>query len=353
MCATLRNRIGKALPRVMEKILELSGTSNQNVLEGPRSGLDNSVVRLTNDLVLISSTDPVSFIPSIPTISARLSVHSIASDIAASGLRPRYALFDLNLPIQMSDNSLLQYWKHVHLACRDLGIAIVGGHTGRFHGCDYTIIGGCTMFAVGREDAYVTSRMAVDGDDLIATKSAAIEATAVLASTFPRTVSRRLGRETLENSRRLLKRISTVEDSLVSASTGLHEKGVTAMHDVTEGGVLSAVLDVAKASGLKATLNEESIPVFDEVRQVCRLFRIDPLKALGQGCLIIAARPEKTGRIIRSLEKSGIPASQIGNLSKRRGPSLIKRHGRLMDLTRPASDPYWRAYWRAVQSGLR
>ncbi len=208
------------------------------------------------------------------------------------------------------------------------------------------------MFGLGRDTAYVTPASAVDGDDLLATKSAAIEATAVLASTFPQHVRRRLGRNTLNRSLKLVHSVSTVKDSSLAASVGLHDRGVTAMHDVTEGGVLSAVLDIAEASGLTATVNREEIPVNDEVEQVCRLFRIDPLLSLGQGCLIIASRPHRTSKAVRKLRSAGIRAQIIGKLSKGRGPSTIRFMGSAKPLVRPSRDPYWGAYWRNLKSRL-
>jgi len=302
---------------------------------------------------MIASTDPVSFIPSIgPEESAWLSVHAVASDVATSGVPPRFALFELNLPPSLSDELLGRYWKAIHTACKNLGISIIGGHTGRFQGCDYTVVGGSTMFAIGTEDAYVTSDMARAGDDLIATKSAGIEATSILARSFPRTVEKYLGRDTLEKTKGLFKEISVVEDALTASAVGLRQNGVTAMHDVTEGGVLSAVLEMADASGLGVSVDSESIPIMNEVSEVCRLFRIDPKFALGQGSLIVASRPVHNQDVMKAFRRRGIPASIIGRLTKNRR-SIMRTKGKMLRLAYPRQDPYWRAYWNGVKRRLR
>ncbi|HLE64567.1 MAG TPA: AIR synthase-related protein, partial [Candidatus Bathyarchaeia archaeon] len=237
-------------------------------------------------------------------------------------------------------------------ACKNLGISIIGGHTGRFQGCDYTVVGGSTMFAVGKEGAYVTSDMARAGDDLIATKSAAIEATSILARSFPRTVEKHLGRGILEKTKGLFKKISVVEDALTASSVGLRKNGVTAMHDVTEGGVLSAVLEMADASGLGVFVDSESIPIMNEVSEVCRLFRIDPKFALGQGSLIVASRPVHTQDVMRAFRRRRIPASIIGRLTKNRR-SMMRVKAKMLKLAYPRQDPYWHAYWNGVKRRLR
>ncbi len=346
--------LGKPKRQVLAKtVFQQTGAGGTEIVRGPRPGVDCSVLRLGRGRVMIVSTDPVSFIPLLgPEDSAWLSVHALASDIATSGVPPRFALFDLNLPPSFSDARLGSYWRSIHTACKNLGISIIGGHTGRFQGCDYTVVGGSTMFAIGKEDAYVTSDMARAGDELIATKSGAIEAASILARTFPRTVEKHLGRDILEKTKGLFRKISVVEDALTARSVGLRQNGVTAMHDVTEGGVLSAVLEMADASSLGVFVDSESIPIMNEVSEVCRLFRIDPRFALGQGSLIVASRPGHTQEVMKAFRRRSIPASIVGRLTKNR-KSTVRVKGKIMRLAYPRQDPYWRAYWNGVKRRLR
>jgi hydrogenase expression/formation protein HypE len=330
----------------------LTGARDHNLIAGPGPGLDTAIVRLPGGRVLVASTDPISFIPSLgPRRSAWLSVHGTASDIATCGVGPRYATFDLNLPPSMRDRVLRQFWLAIHETCRQVGIAIIGGHTGRFQGCDYTVVGGVTMFTIADETAYVTSAMGQNRDELIATKGAAIEAGAILSLSFPRTLKRAIGERAVERAQSLFTKISVVNDALSAAKTGLGESGVRAMHDVTEGGVLSAAMELAEASGLTVQVDSESIPVLEEVRQVCKFFRIDPLYSLGQGCLLIASKPNRTQDIIAGLRKKGIDSEVIGRLTRHR-QHHVTRGGKTRHLRYPKSDPYWRAYSNAVTRGL-
>jgi len=77
-----------------------------------------------------------------------------------SGLAPAYMAIDLNLPLAITEDELTELWDGIHQTCADLGIAIVSGHTARYEGCAYPMVGGATVMAVGKRESYVTSNMA-------------------------------------------------------------------------------------------------------------------------------------------------------------------------------------------------
>ena len=63
------------------------------------------------------------------------------------------------------------------------------------------------------------------------------------------------------------------------------------MHDPTEGGLATAVHEIAAASGLGAHIVGGSIPVLPETRAISDELGIDPLGLLSSGALLVAARP--------------------------------------------------------------
>lgn len=321
------------------------GAARKEILVGPRFGVDNAVIRIAPGRVLVATTDPLSFIPGLPAEeSAWLSVHLLASDLTTSGFAPQFGIFDFNLPPEMGNQEFGKYWKAFHTECKRLGLGIIGGHTGRYQGCDYSVIGGGVMYSIGDEDRYLTSSMAQDGDDLVVTKGVAVETTAVLTRAFPKTVRKALGRSLFEKAWGYLDRVSTVNDALTAVSMGIHRDGVTAMHDATEGGFLAAVLEVATASHLGAYLDLRDLTVSEETLGICNLFRINPLAALSEGTLIVTSRPTRTARIMSKLKSVGIWSQIVGTLtSKTRSVEAQTVKGR-RKVTYPKFDPYWRAY---------
>jgi hydrogenase expression/formation protein HypE len=345
--------LGKLTPDFLQKvILGRLGASRSELLQGAKFGVDNAVVRVATGTVAVCTTDPVSIIPALGAEnSAWLSVNLIASDITTSGFPPAFAIFDLNLPPAMEDTDLEAYWDGIHRACKELGIAIIGGHTGRFVGCDYTIMGGGFMLALGSEEKYLTSGMAQTGDTLLLTKGAAIATTGILAYAFPNTLEKELGRKFLSHAQDFLHRFSTVKDALTAASIGVRQDGVTSMHDVTEGGVLGGLFELVSASGKGAKISKSEIQIAQETRQVCELFDIDPMNALGEGSLVISVRPEQSERVQTALQEVAIPSFKVGEVTKPGNPIILESESGESKLRYPEKDTYWGAYWKAVERG--
>jgi len=331
------------------------GARRSDLLVKPGHGLDNAVVSLGGGKVLLVTSDPLSVIPSIGLKeSAWLSVHLLASDLTTSGVSPQFAMLDLNLPPEMELPEVGTYLKAVGGECRKLGIAIAGGHTGRYPGSGYTVVGGGMLFSVAKSDGYVTPAMAKPGDAVLITKGAAIGATAVLANAFPDTVGKETGETALRKAKSRLHDCSTVKDARAAASVGLHE-GVTSMHDATEGGVLGGLFELSSACGLPVVVKSERIHVPEEAAAVCRVFSLDPLTTLSEGTLVITCRPGKVGDVEAALAKEKVECCEVGRIGKRsqrRGLWVSARGSKPQHLV-PSPDAYWAAYSDAVRRGLK
>src|SRR6058998_1210123 len=126
-------RLGKAGQSILESVIYRSlGASSSQLIVGPAFGADNSILRLGRGRVLVATSDPLSYIPSLgPEASAWLSVHLLASDLTTSGFSPQFGLFDFNLPPTLSDANFAKYWRSFHKECKQLGLSIIGGHGSR------------------------------------------------------------------------------------------------------------------------------------------------------------------------------------------------------------------------------
>jgi hydrogenase maturation factor len=340
-------------------LLKSTGAKSDSVIVGPGMGLDNAVLSVGGGRVMVVTADPLSIIPSIGMErSAWLTVHELASDLTTSAVRPQFAVLDFNLPPSLKMADFERYIRAVSDECGRLGISIVGGHTGRYPGSDFSIVGGGVLMGLSEDDRYLTPRMMQDGDEIIMTKGAAIEATAVLSLAFPRKTERALGSKTLaEKARGYLGLCSTVEDALAACSVGIKEEGVTSMHDATEGGVLGALYELARSSGRELSVESGSIHVSEESSAVCAAFRLDPLVTLSEGTLIITCRPRRSEEVLRALSGKGIAGFRIGRVVGR-GPrggrlSLSSVGGRAREFSPPKFDPYWGAYAEGVENGWK
>jgi hydrogenase expression/formation protein HypE len=347
--------IGKFPLDLIEKIVySRLGAQRSEILVGPGHGRDNAVIRLGSNQVLVVTADPLSMIPALGVQdSAWLSVNLLASDLSTCGFPPQFMIVNLSLPPSMSDNEFEEYWSAFHDECKKLGIAILGGHTGRYVGCDYTIIGGGVMMTLAPENQYLSSNMSKPGDLLIMTKGVAIAATGILARVFPETIEKAYGSAFLKRAQSYFHQFSVIEDALTAASAGLRDEGVTAMHDVTEGGLLGALYEMSEAAKIGLEIELSDVIVREEAKLVCDLFNVDPYSTLSEGTLIISVKSEKAQKVLQALKLKRIKSEVIGKVTDLRDGRWIKRNGVREALKKPSVDPYWEAYWKAYQKGLK
>jgi hydrogenase expression/formation protein HypE len=356
--------LGKLTPDAFERIVAPHlGAARPEVLIGPRTGADCAVVKLSAGRVMTLTTDPLSLIPCLgPAASARLACHLLASDLWTSGIPPAYATIDFNLPEEMSDAQLATYWQAMSAEWARLEVAVVAGHTGRYPGGGGSVIGAATLIGVGDEGRYLSPTMAKPGDRVIVTKGCAIEATAVAAHLIPARLEAALetggmtrpeAEQALGRCRAMLAQVSVVDDCRAALRVGVRDRGVSALHDATEGGVLGGLLELAMASGNDLRVDAARIPLGAEARAACEAWGgIDPMWALSEGTLIAAARPGFASEVVAVLAGEGITAVEVGEVMPGSGRVwLTSPDGTVRTLAAAEPDPYWAAYDRAVREG--
>jgi len=344
-------RTGKVTSEIFDRvILKRLGALDPDVLVGPHHGVDVGVVRVALGVAMALTADPVFVVPAYGwERAAWFAVHILASDASTSGLPLRWMTVDLNLPPELSDDDLGTLWSAYSKACEELGVAIVTGHTGRYDGCAWPMVGGATCIALGSDDAYVTPTMARPGDRIVVTKGAAIEATALFGATFPDRLAREVGAEVATAADALFDHMTVVPEARIAAAYGLRDQGVTAMHDATEGGVLGGLAEVAAASEVGLRVELGVIPVRPEVRTVCDHVGMDPYISISEGTLIATVRPEHTKGYLAAVESEGIDAAEVGEVTEPDQGTVLVVDGKEQPLEHPGLDPFWGAFGRWTQ----
>jgi hydrogenase maturation factor len=301
------------------------------------------------------TTDPLSLLPRLgAAASAWLSSHHLASDLWTSGVQPAYAAVTLNLPPRFADAELAEYWGAMSAAWEELGVAVVGGHTGRYTGCDLTIVGAGTLVGVGDEGRTVGPEFVRAGDRVFVTKGCAIEATAVAAGSFPGKLSERLDTGGMSRARAHLELVSVVVDCRAALRVGVRDQGVSALHDATEGGVLGALVELARSAACDLRVERGKIPLSAEARAACSMFGVDPYRTLSEGSLIAAVRPNRIEAVLEALASEGIAAADVGEVMPGDGALwLTEPEGSVSRIAEVPGDPYWEAYDRAMREGWK
>ena len=326
-------------------ILSRLGKKDKSVFIGPQHGVDAAVIDLPGGDVMVIAEDPTFAMPVIMPYFGWAIVHICASDVAVLGVKPRYMTICLMFPPGTDEDVIDMVWGQVDEECKKLDIAIIGGHTCIFPGITYPLNGGCTVMGIGKREQITPACNARVGDRVIMTKGPAIEATGLLVWQAAKSLTKKLGRNTVTKAKKYLMQMTVVEDALTAAPLA------HAMHDATEGGLLNGVYEIAAASKLGVTLYEDKIVVPDEVDAVCRAFKIDPLISISEGTLIITASPANSGKIIARLKKKDIPAWDIGEITAR-DRLFIRKSGKKQKLLPVLADPFWPAYFSAIEADV-
>jgi hydrogenase maturation factor len=330
-----RFRTGKIPSDVLiRNVFRYSGKKDPSVILGSSIGEDAALVSIGHN-ILVLKTDPIT---GTASDIGWHSVHINANDVACRGAKPRWFLCDLMLP-ENSDAPLVdRIMRQVDKAAKEIGVAIVGGHTEVTPSLTRPIVAGYMVGIVPRK-RFVTSSGARIGDHIIMTKSAGIEGTAVLAADFPHVLRRKMPRALIERAKKLRRLLSVVDDAMIAVEAG----GVRALHDPTEGGLLQGVWELAEASKAGFLIHESRISIRPETTAICSMLQVNPLKLMSSGCLLIAADNRKSISVLRRLRNGGISADTIGTITARKsGRKMIRMDGRVEEIGPSERDEIYR-----------
>ena len=315
---------GKLPVQLLRELLSRLAIDDVRVKVGPAVGEDAAAID-RGDHYLLLAADPITFLPK------RIGWYAVqvnANDIAAMGGKPQYFLSTILLPSGLATEEMVrEILSDIASACRELGCLAVGGHTEVTGGIDRPIVAGAMVGEV-EKDKLLTSGGAQPGDMVLVTKGIAIEATAILAQEREREVREAFGEEFQRKSAAFLTDpgLSVVPASVAAVEAG----GVTAMHDVTEGGIAGALWEVAEASNVGMVVIETEIPRFWESTRLAERFQMDLLGAIGSGALVLTAPEPATEGLIAAMGDKGTDAFVIGRVvAKDQGVVMVRGKDRL------------------------
>lgn len=300
--------IGKLAPHFLSRLLEQYTSQDETIIVGPQIGNDATVIE-QGDHYLIAKTDPITFVSDNIGYYA---VHINANDIACMGGTPHWFLATLLLPANLTTPDLVTLiFSQLRAACDELKIMFCGGHTEITHGINRPIIVGQMLGSVAKDGLFRPQNIQV-GDDILLTKGIAIEATSIIAREKARLLRQIYSEELVEKCQNYLfdPGISVVREALLAAQIG----GVHAMHDPTEGGLVTGLRELAVAAQVGLTINEDDIPILPEAKLLCDQYGIDPLGAIASGALIIVVDPSTTHRILEAFIQQQLTIKVIGKI---------------------------------------
>jgi hydrogenase maturation factor len=316
--------IGKLRPEMLQALFDKHPVKDDRVVVGPRVGEDAAVIDF-GDRYLVATTDPITFVTGD---LAWYALHVNANDIAVRGARPRWFLATILLPARTtSDETVQALFEQLTAACDELEVALVGGHTEITHGLDRPIVVG-TMLGEVAKDRLVTTAGARVGDAVIMTKGVPLEGAAIIAREKEADLTARgVPASLLRRAKALLRApgISVLPEAEIACDLG----GVHAMHDPTEGGIATALWEMAEAAGVGLRIDRERIMVLSEGAQLCAAYGLDPLGTIASGALLMTLAPGDASLVIHALARESIDCHFIGQVVPRNeGVVLVEANQR-------------------------
>ena len=297
---------GKLPHAVLERLIRSYTRDDPRLVVPPGLGEDAAVIEF-GDRYLVAKTDPITF---ATDAIGWYAVHVNANDIAAMGAVPRFFLATIIVPEDQATEALIEsIFRSIHEAAEDLDITVCGGHTEMTHGIDRPIVVG-QMLGEVTPDRLVRSSGLTEGDVVLLTKGMAIEATAIIArEKRQQLLARGYDEAFLDQCAGYLTDpgISVVRDARLATEAG----EVHAMHDPTEGGVATGLMEVAAASGVGLEVLETGLRTSPASERLCQEYDLDPLGLISSGALLVGCPAEAEGAILSALRETGIEADRI------------------------------------------
>lgn len=298
-------KLGKLNWDDLKKIIDNNrGKQREDVLVKSGIGEDCSVIDY-GEYKCVLSTDPIT---GATTNIGKLAVHINANDIGSSGAE----LVGLLVTILAPPNTTLEEIKVVMKEISDeaaiLNAEILGGHTEITDAVNRIVVS-CTAVGKGKAEEIVATKGAAIGDDIIVTKDLCLEGTSIVVNDYLTHCMGILTDEEIEEANSYSEKLSVIKEGQIAGKLK-----VSSMHDITEGGVLGALFEVAEASCCGFKIYEDVLPITEVTEKICNHFKIDPKKFISSGSLLITCKSGK--ELVEKLQESEIKATIIGKVTQ-------------------------------------
>ncbi len=326
--------IGKVPEAVLKRsVFRKLTVKRPEVLVHAGVGEDCSVLEAGDGEVFVLSTDPIT---GTANDIGKLAFHITANDIASSGAELVGILLTIIFPPGSTEEDLKEIMDDVTSLAARYQVEILGGHTEVSPVVNQTLVS-VTGVGKARRDKVVTTGGLKPGQELVVTKWVGLEGTSILAGEYASELKERLPGELVDTACGFDRYLSVIPEAAVAAGAG-----VSAMHDVTEGGIFGALWEMAASSGVGLTVDLKKIPIRQETIEICEVFDINPYMLISSGSMLIGT--DHGSLLVEKLQGAGIHSAVVGYATEGNDRVIVNGDEQRF-LEPPKTDELFRARW--------
>ena len=299
-------KVGKVPEAVLKRsVLKQIRTNRPEVLLGASVGEDCAAVALQEDEMFVLSTDPIT---GTAKDIGHLAIQITLNDLASAGAEPIGVMLTFLLPEKISEAKLRAMMEQAEAAAHAANVQIMGGHTEVTRVVNQPVI---SVVGVGKakKGRFISTAGARPGMDVIVTKWVGLEGTSIIAKEREEELLTRYPASLVDTAKAFDAYLSVLPEARIAV-----ESGVSAMHDVTEGGIFGALWEMAESAGVGLEIDLKKIPIRQETVEVCEFFDVNPYELISSGSMLMAA--SDGNGLVRALTAANIPAVCIGKVTE-------------------------------------
>lgn len=258
-----------------------------------------------------------------------------ANNLATGGAEPVALMITYLLPERATEEKLKKLMEAASLTAKNLSMQIAGGQTSvsPYVSQKLAVVTGYGKVAKGD---YGITKGARPGQEIVVSKWIGLEGTAILADRKKQQLLTRYPAHLVEEAEGFDRYLSILPEAMIAVRSG-----VKVLHDVSEGGIMAALWELADSSGVGLQVDLKKLPIRQETVEVCEFCNANPYELLGGGSLLMVT--DEGDALVEALQEVGIPAVVVGRITDS-NDRIIMNEDEKRYLDKPKMDEIHRFY---------
>ncbi len=245
----------------------------------------------------------------------KLAVYGTVNDLAMSGAKPLYLSLSFIIEEGLPQDELNEIVDSVRKAAQAAGVEIVTGDTKVVHrGSADKLFINTAGIGIIPEGVNISGSEARPGDRVILSGSIGDHGIAVLSQREGLSFSTQLESDCAP--------LGSLVAEMLAASPDIH-----CLRDPTRGGLATTLNELAKQSRVSIRIEEEKIPIREEVLAACEMLGFDPLYVANEGKLVAIVPAKDANKILNAMRENhyGTGAAIIGEVKAEHSGRVVMK----------------------------